>query len=95
VTISSEHDDGATVRFTPDQAIVLFELLSRWSDDKGEAETPSPGCFENSAEGAVLNGLLCALEKQLVAPFREDWGHILSEARARLASCWNYPTLRG
>lgn len=95
MTISTEHEDEAVVRFTPDEAIVLFDLLTRWSDETGAGETPASACFESTAEGAVLNGLLCDLEKQLVAPFKADYAQILGAARNRLVSNWDYPTLRG
>ena len=95
MTTSSDHEDGATVELTPDEAIVLFDLLSRWSGKNETGETPSPACFESTAEGAVLNALLCLLEAQLVAPFKRDYNRFLMEARQRLADGWSYPTLRG
>lgn len=90
-----DDEDGATVHFTPEEAVVLFELLSRWSDKGGGGETPSRDCFESAAEGAVLNGLLCELERQLVAPFKADYPRILEGARDRLSQQWDYGTLRG
>lgn len=95
MTTSPGHENGVTVELTPDEAIVLFELLSRWSGENEAGETPSPACFESTAEGAVLNALLCLLEAQLVAPFKRDYNRVLIEARERLAGGWSYPTLRG
>lgn len=94
MTISLEQNDGASVQLTPDEAIVLFSLLWRWSDETGAGETPAPSCFESRAEAAVLNGLLCDLEKQLVAPFEADYARAVKGARDRLANRWDYPTLR-
>jgi hypothetical protein len=87
-------EDEATVSLTADEAIVLFDMLSRWSMD-GESPTPPRECFESTAEGAVLNKLLCELESRLVAPFRPDYLQILQEARKRTECNWDYPTLRG
>ena len=84
----------AQIHLSSDEAIVLFELLSRWTDDKGAA-TPGRGCFESRAECAVLHGILAHLEKQLVAPFREDYPETVDGARARLAQGWDGATLRG
>jgi hypothetical protein len=39
-----------------------------------------------TAESSVFNDILAQLEKQLVAPFREDYGDRLATARHRLTS---------
>ena len=95
MSTSPEPADGATVELTPDQAIVLFELLSRWSGKDEAGETPTASCFVSPAEGAVLNALLCELEKQLSEPFGGDYEEVLEAARRRLAIGWSYLTLRG
>ena len=92
---SPDPEDAATVHFAPDEAVVLLNMLSRWTERDAAGDTPSRTCFESTAEMSVLNDLLCDLEKQLVAPFKEDFGRILEEARNRLADRWCYPTLRG
>jgi hypothetical protein len=86
--------DTAKIKLSADEALVLFELLSRWSDSS-DAPTPDATCFESTAEGAVLNMVLCDLEKQLVAPFRQEYEELLSAARTRLEISWDYPTLKG
>ncbi|WP_294124090.1 hypothetical protein [Sphingomonas sp.] len=86
-------EDGAEIRLTPDEAIVLFDLLSRWSGS-GDDDTPKDTCFENTAECAVLHGLLGELEKQLVAPFKPNYGEMVDAARGRLAGNWDGATLR-
>jgi len=87
-------DDRAQINLDCDEAVVLFELLSRWSNSK-PPETPDSACFESTAEGAVLNTVLYSLERQLVAPFKPDYDLILRRARKALALQWDYPTLSG
>jgi hypothetical protein len=86
--------DGVQIQLSPEEALVLFGLLSRWCEE-GSAPTPEASCFESTAEGAVLHGLLADLETQLVAPFKADYSDLLKEARNRLKESWDYPTLRG
>ncbi|TZG31273.1 hypothetical protein AGR1_29075 [Agrobacterium sp. B1(2019)] len=86
--------DSAQIQLIPEEAIVLFELLSRWCDDNN-ASTPEASCFESTAEGAVLRRLLADLEKQLVSPFKAEYRDLLDRARDRLKGNWDYPTLRG
>jgi hypothetical protein len=43
----------------------------------------------------VLHSVLAGLEKQLVAPFKEDYHQIVKEARRRLVDLWDSPTLKG
>ncbi|MGN7803433.1 hypothetical protein ACTJKE_11955 [Ensifer sp. 22521] len=86
--------DSAEIRLSPDEALVLFDLLSRWCEEN-DAPTPGAECFESTAECAVLHGLLADLEKQLVAPFRADYADVVNEARLRLEASWDYADLRG
>jgi hypothetical protein len=88
-------EDEAVVRLTPDEAVVLFDLLSRWTDSGGVGETPSSRCFQSTAEGAVLNTVCTSLERQVSSVFRSDYLSIVTAARDRLASEWSHPTLRG
>ena len=89
------HSDpnSAQIRLSPEEALVLFELLSRWCNDTG-APTPDVSCFESTAELGVLHGLLADLETQLSAPFRADYPPVLKEARDRLKDRWDGHTLR-
>lgn len=87
-------EEDAQIHLTADEAIVLFDLLWRWTKER-DKEEPGSGCFESSAECAVLHGLLCDLESHLVAPFRNDYGAILEGARRRLEHRWDYTTLQG
>ena len=86
--------DSAEIRLSPDEALALFELLSRWSEENA-VPTPDASCFESTAECAVLLAVLADLQKQLVAPFREDYAEAVKAARRRLAPSWDYPDLRG
>ncbi|WP_104663133.1 hypothetical protein [Ensifer adhaerens] len=86
--------DSAEIRLSPDEALVLFDLLSRWCEEN-DAPTPAAECFESTAECAVLHGLLADLEKQLVAPFRAGYADAVKGARLRLAASWDYADLRG
>ena len=47
------HEDEAEIYLDASEAIVLFELLSRWCDQK-TVHSPSAMCFESTAECAVL-----------------------------------------
>lgn len=85
--------DDAQVHLSSDEAIVLFELLSRWLEDD-DAARPGSDCFASPAECAVLCGVLATLETQLVAPFRDDYSETLEKARERLAQGWDGTTLR-
>ena len=70
---------GKPVQFelTADEALVLFDLLSRYCDTDVLA-------VEDQAEQRALWNLLGLFEKQLVEPFRLDYGELLATARERL-----------
>ncbi|MET4683726.1 hypothetical protein [Brevundimonas faecalis] len=67
-----------------DQALVLFELLSRWIDDAPQP-TPSADCFQSPAELVVLKQVDERLKVLLNAPFRPDYPETLAAARDRLS----------
>jgi hypothetical protein len=70
---------GESIRLelTGDVALVLFELLSRFSDT--DALT-----VEDQAERRALWKLHGLFEKQLVEPFRPEYAELLAAARNRL-----------
>jgi hypothetical protein len=70
-------DRTQNIKFTlsQDEALVLFEFLSRFSDDNALR-------IEDPAEARVLWDLCCLLEEQLAEPFREDYAELLERARA-------------
>ncbi len=65
------------LELTADEALVLFEFLSRYS------ESNSLG-VEDQAEQRALWNLQCLFERQLVEPFRPDYAALLAAARDRL-----------
>ena len=65
------------LELTGDEALVLFEFLSRFSENDTLA-------IEDQAEEKVLWKLLGLLEKRLVEPFDPEWATIISAARNRL-----------
>lgn len=69
--------DSVRLELTADEALVLFEFLSQYSDSNILA-------IEDQAEQRALWNLLCLLEKQLVEPFRPDYSQLLQQARDRL-----------
>ena len=69
--------DEIQISLTKDEALVLFELLSRFSDsDKLE--------IEHQAEERALWNLNCSLESVLVEPLKENYFELLQAARERL-----------
>ena len=54
-------DAVPTVTLDADEAIILFEMLSRWNEDATFA-------LADQAEQRVLWNLCCALEEQLAEP---------------------------
>jgi hypothetical protein len=91
----SPDSDCATIKLSSDEAIVLFELLQRWTSDDGAGDTPNAACFVSSGEGAALNGLLTQLETRFSAPLEKDYLARLADAQERLSNDWGYSTLRG
>lgn len=66
-----------TLDLSPDEALVLFEFLSR---------SQETGAFElvDQAEQRVLWDVLASLEKALAEPFSPDYGALVAAARARV-----------
>ena len=93
MTIPYEETEEIAVRLSSEEAVVLFELLSRWCNDNNRP-TPDGACFEDRSECAVLHGVLSALETQLVAPLRSDYRQIVSRSRELLAERWDGSDLR-
>jgi len=67
------------IELTADEALVLFEFLSRYENSEALA-------IEHQAERRALQNLLALLERQLVEPFRADYADLLQRARERLRS---------
>ena len=69
--------EEVSIGLTKDEALVLFEFLSRFSSQDVLE-------IQDQAEERALWNLTCSLEKVLVEPFSERWVEIISAARARL-----------
>lgn len=73
-----EHTNSEVqITLTADEAIVLFEFLSRYSD------TDELKIVDQAEQRALWN-LCCIFEKKSVVPFNVEYAQVLSEARARL-----------
>jgi hypothetical protein len=69
-----------TVTLTPDEALVLFDLLHRWEGASGPEATLFPG------EQVALWALSCSLESILIEPFADNYQELVDQARERLVS---------
>ena len=72
-------EDDVQTELEGDEALVLFELLSRFSNDDKLV-------VEHQAEEQALLNLLSLLEKRLVAPLRDDYDLLISEARKNVST---------
>jgi hypothetical protein len=66
-----------TLSLTHDEALILFELLARFSES-GQLSA------DDAAEVQAIHNLHCALEKTLPAPFSRNYDSLLSDAKANL-----------
>lgn len=65
------------ISLTEDEAVVLFEFLSRFSDSDKLT-------IEDQAEERALWNLCCIFERKLSAPFKVDYAELLRQTRDRL-----------
>ena len=75
-SVTSMHE-SITIELNHDEALVLFEYLSRFSDS-GKLD------FADEAEQIALWKLTGLLEKVMVAPFQQNYGELLQAARNRI-----------
>lgn len=66
--------DKVNITLDKDEALVLFEFLSRYSDTDKIT-------FEDQAEQVALWNLQCLLESTLVEPFQKNYNQIIQKAR--------------
>jgi hypothetical protein len=66
------------VRLSPDQALVLFEVLARFRQTDQLR-------IKNNAEFIAVSEVRAQLEETLVELFSPDYGQLLAEAQQRLA----------
>jgi len=71
------------VRLSQEEALVLYDLLSRCYNWGGRLS------IEDQAESAVLNSILCDLEKVLAEPFSGKYDELLAEARKQVREAWH------
>ena len=69
--------DSVKLSLTENEAIVLFDFLSRFSSENKLK-------IEDQAEERVLWNLCCDLEKVLTQPFQKNYIEKLAEARNAL-----------
>ena len=65
--------DKINIELSESEALVLFEFVSRFSDDE-KLEIKDP------AEERILWNICCQLESILVEPFKENYGELLAAA---------------
>lgn len=75
-------DHPLPLALSADEALVLFELLTRYEQQKRLA-------VDDPAEDVVLTRLLGALERHLVAPLDPGYAGLLAAARARVGVSQN------
>ena len=71
-------NNDITIKFSNDEALVLFEFLSRFNAEEHKY------IFQDQAEEKTLWLIEGQLEKVLVEPFMPNYQDILLEARNRL-----------
>jgi hypothetical protein len=67
-----------TVTFSEDEALVLFDFLSRFN------QTEHKDIFQDQAEQKVMWLIEGQLEKILVEPFMPNYNEIIKEARDKI-----------
>jgi len=68
--------EQVTIELRNDEALVLFELLTRWSETSERVVH-----LEHQVEQRVLWDILAGLERYLVEPFMADYADQLAQAR--------------
>jgi len=70
-------EEDIKISLTKDEALVLFEMLSRFSDtDKLN--------IEHQSEERALWNIKCLIEEIIVEPFKDNYIELLQAARERL-----------
>jgi hypothetical protein len=76
---SANHEADVTITLTRNEAIVLFELLTRYSDGPEELR------IDDQSEQRVLWDMQCQLENTLHEPINNrDYEKRLEEARSKV-----------
>lgn len=69
-------DEPVLIELRKDEALVLFELLARWSETSQRVVL-----LEHQAEQRLLWDIQAALERRLAEPFMTDYADQLAQAR--------------
>jgi hypothetical protein len=72
--------DDVRISLTQDEALVLFEWLSRIDEQTNDFRD----LVEDQAEQRALWNLSCLLERELVQPFSANYAELVEQARSRL-----------
>ena len=75
-------NEKVNIELTKEQSIVLFEFLSRFSDQDNLT-------IEHPSEEKVLLEVTQILEKKLSEPFLSEYGEILKLAREKIQKFYN------
>jgi hypothetical protein len=70
-------DEDISIKLSKAEALVLFEFLSRYSNE-------DKLIIEDQAEQRALWNLQCVLEKELMEPFMANYSELLASAREGL-----------
>ena len=68
-----------TVTFDNDNALVLFEFLTKIVDAQDNNKTLDDGTLQ------AINNLICEFESELVEPMQPNYDYLLKDAQTRLA----------
>lgn len=71
------NDEEVQITLTKDEALVLFEVLSRFSNTDKLT-------IEHQSEERALWNLTCLFEEILVEPFQSNYSELLQAAQERL-----------
>jgi hypothetical protein len=75
---SMKENRYVTLTLSDDEALVLFDWLSRFNEEE------HPALFQDQAEQRVLYDLEAVLEKVIAESFDRDYTDILSKARENI-----------
>ncbi|TRY28674.1 hypothetical protein [Aliiglaciecola sp. M165] len=74
--------EKVNVELSKDEALVLFEFLTRQSESEDLRA-------EHNSEKIVLSSVVAQLEKSLSEPFSSNWSAILDLSRKRINETWS------
>lgn len=72
--------NGITITLSNSEALVLFDVLSRYGDGKIDYSVT----VIDAPERQALWNLCCLIEKELAEPFSEKYAELLASAKSNL-----------